>query len=175
MSKLIHAAVFGGTYDPIQQGHVAAIRYLLEMWGMVIVAPTSQNPWKERKATSLEHRVEMIHRVLRHEQIPIIEDPDRYGVYISPVPYERSREFIDFWRSIHGIHFHLIWAVGPDIAAEVQGWSDGWLMQNVPTTLVPETIKVHATDIREGRAEPHPAIISYVHEHRLYGRKLVAP
>ena len=85
-------AVFGGTFDPFTFGHLDVVKQLLEQFRVrcVVIAPSSQNPWKEEQATPLEIRREMILAVLDAERITQIESPSETGVMFSYFAYERT-------------------------------------------------------------------------------------
>lgn len=52
-------AFFLGSFDPPHIGHGYVVSKALESMDFVVVVPTMQNPWKERKSTDFELRCQM--------------------------------------------------------------------------------------------------------------------
>lgn len=151
----IDAYIFGGSFDPMHEGHVGIVRHLCAENRLVVIAVTEQNPFKARSFASHQLRVKMIKQILAAEGIPLLERPGEKGVFLSEYPYERVADFVRNWRkSISGtIH----WVVGEDIVDEVPKWRD-WETLDVALHAVPISLLVHSTDVREGRVPPHSAI-----------------
>ena len=43
----LHYAIFGGSFNPIHQGHVAVVEQLLEQeLDQIVIMPTSRSPYK---------------------------------------------------------------------------------------------------------------------------------
>ena len=61
----------------------------------------------------------------------------------------------------------LYWAVGADSSASVKDWRN-WSTKDVTTIIVPVEIDAHAVLVRQGKAQPHPAIRAFIKEHGLY-------
>ena len=84
-------ALFGGTFDPIHQGHRACIQHLVEKmeFSKVVLIPTSQNPLKmESVPASKKDRLKMIDLALRGElkkvevdQSEIMQRPPSYSCH----------------------------------------------------------------------------------------------
>lgn len=157
--------VFGGTFDPIHAGHVDAMRFLLERFPLVIIAPTTRNPWKADPPTPVELRRAMINLVLEAEGLPRTRRYDGSGVIVSEFPYVYAKDFVGFARRQVPGECH--WAVGEDVAPTVTKWHD-WPELHVPIVTIPERVPVHATAIRRQEALCHPALSQFVEEHGLY-------
>lgn len=164
-------AVFGGSFDPIHEGHVAAIRRLLSRFNEVVLAPTPQNPWKNDKAAPLELRIEMIRAVITSENIPEstrllpCRPPTAPSVLIERFPYVYSVELV---RHLGGMTSRKFWwAVGADSSGDVEKWRD-WTEHGVPVVIVPVEIDVHSTDVRTGKRRIHPAAAEIARRSKCY-------
>jgi cytidyltransferase-like protein len=152
--------VFGGSFDPIHEGHAAVLKRLLARFNEVVLAPTPQNPWKESKPAPIDLRIEMIRAVLAAENIAestrfkAIRPTEEPSVFIECFPYLYSVELVRHLRGMTSRHFW--WAVGADSASEVERWKD-WAEQGVPVAVVPVDIDVHSTSVRQGSNRIHPA------------------
>ncbi len=161
--------VFGGTFDPIHEGHVTVLKRLLPIFGLVIVAPTKANPWKPEPPTDFETRAEMIRRVLSYEKVALVNPPSgekgTSGVLIEEFSYAYSEELVDYLRQ--KFPGKLFWAAGEDSADSIKDWRN-WKQKGVTTLVLPIEIHAHAALVRQGSALPHPAIADYVKTHKLY-------
>ncbi len=151
--------VFGGTFDPIHAGHVQAIRDLLGKFARVIVAPTSQNPWKKDSATPLKLRCEMLRLVLEAEKLL------GEAVTIRTTGYVYAEEVVQELRAT--LPGTLYWAVGADIADSVSNWRN-WGNLGVTSVIVPIQVLTHSTEVREHRADIHPAAAEFAKKHQLF-------
>ncbi|MBL7663038.1 adenylyltransferase/cytidyltransferase family protein [bacterium] len=156
--------VFGGTFDPITQGHVRAIRTLSESFTTVIIALTSQNPWKSRPATGFRLRLHMIRETLNYEKIKLGQSYSDPGICLSDYGYVYAKDFVLHLqaKSITEVH----WAVGSDCAADVKNWKD-WSALNIPIYVIQRT-EESSSKVRQGAEAPHPAIIATIAQHKLY-------
>ena len=158
--------VFGGSFDPMHVGHVQAIRRLCARFPQVIVAPTSQNPWKSGASATFDERLEMIRRVLTHESLNFVETfRPNAPLVLEHHPYTFAKDFVVYLRSLTARE--VTWAVGEDAADEPVRWKD-WDRLGVAVITVPIEIDTHATDVRKGAACAHPAIRQFIRERGLY-------
>ena len=158
--------VFGGTFDPIHEGHLSIIRSSLELFSTVIIAATTENPWKPDKPTPIALRKEMIELVLAAESLPLTDEFGGKGVSIYPFDYQYSEEVVSELRS-NTDRGKLYWAVGEDTAPEVPRWRN-WTTLDVPVIVCPIVIELHATAIRAGTTAVHPALSEFITTHNLY-------
>lgn len=158
--------VYGGTFDPFGHNHVAVVRHLLELGAKVVIAPTQQNPFKTTEARDFLLRFNLIYLVCTYEEIPLVPFPNEEGVVLETFRYQRSREFVEYWRDTY--EEPVVWSIGPDLVDEVPRWSDGWVAENVEIYVTPDFPLPHARDVREGRAPFHPAIAALVEKHGHY-------
>lgn len=159
--------VFGGTFDPIHAGHVTVIRALLEKFSRVLLAPTSQNPWKGA-STPIALRREMLSIVLQAESFQIAKTLRDPGVHLLSHDYEFSEELVAWLRP--QIRGNLYWAVGEDSASHIERWRN-WDTAGVPILILPVVIQVHADDIRRGKSVSHPAIRDFIEKNQLFESK----
>jgi len=158
--------IFGGTFDPVQAGHLELVRKSQAPDRVLLIAPTSQNPWKARKATPFALRMEMLRLALRWEKLEFVEsDPKPGEIYLCSHPYERSIELLRWWRTDHS--GEIRWLVGPGDAAASANWFR-WIEEGCPIVEVISEYPFHSTDVREGGTVPHPAIAEFIVTHKLY-------
>lgn len=170
MSKAREIFIFGGTFDPVHHGHLGVIKEIVPQSDMLILAPTSQNPFKEDTGTSFEHRVRMLELFLEYEKLPYSKDISSASILLSEFPYEYAKDLVGWIRE--NIEGELTWVVGPDIADEVTTWKD-WNLINVGIYVAKNYANnLHSSDIREATREMHPALVPYVEQHALYKNKL---
>ena len=163
---VIPADIFGGTFDPVQQGHLDLIKGALSNARVLVVAPTVQNPWKERKATSLDLRIEMLRIALEAEKVPFDEDGPRLGrVYLTKIEYALSVELLRWWRERYGSDIR--WLVGPGDKASSKGWFN-WDIEGCDVIEFSSKYPYHSTDVRAGTVSPHPSIEKFIVENQLY-------
>lgn len=159
--------IFGGTFDPIHEGHIAGLKRLIAKFPLVILAPTKRNPWKPESLATLPLRVEMIRLVLAYENLPFYPSLSKAatGVVLSDFEYEFAKDFVSYARRTRPGLVH--WAVGEDQAQSISTWKD-WSTQNVETEIIPIDIDIHATLVRTHQAPAHPALVDFIHQHHLY-------
>lgn len=157
--------VFGGTFDPPHEGHLSAITRLLQKFSRVILAPTSQNPWKEREPTPLSVRCEMLAALCEWGHVAQAVAPSDPGVWICTHPYVYSADLV-VWLREHD-PAPIFWAVADDSAASVPSWRN-WTPMEVPTLSLPITTDVHSTGVREGRHPAHESVRALIAQHGLY-------
>ena len=158
--------IFGGTFDPVHEGHIGVIREVLAPGRLLILAPTAQNPWKQEQPSRLDDRVTMLRLALEAELIPISEGLPEQGLIISTFPYGYVRDFIANWRTLTTGAIH--WVVGPDIAEQARTWQD-WDTLGIELYVSHAYAEdLHAQQIRAGVSEPHPAIRNFIAARGLY-------
>lgn len=144
--------IFGGSFDPIHQGHISLIKSLLEYFKKVLIAPTKQNPWKERESLDLDFRLRLIQTVLKDEQI--LDKTE-----LIDYPYEYSKDLVAHLKTLKSSYSEekTYWATGEDSKGSISKWKDFETL-GITVVIVPIEINIHSTQIREGMAKAHPAI-----------------
>lgn len=167
----VDATIFGGSFDPVQDGHMLVVKTLTEEAksnpkALVAIATTFKNPWKTaRELTALELRLSMWGLALTAAEIPWSRFPELGKVYLCDYQYEYSAEFIKWWR----VNFKGSerWVTGVDSAGQEQNWKD-WPELNVQMHALKVASNIHATDVREGLHPPLPAIREFIKAHKLF-------
>lgn len=162
----VATVVFGGTFDPIHEGHLLALERLLEFFSKVIIAPTAANPWKDAQPTELSIRLEMVELAVQAE----CPHATRVEVYRKPYRYAEEvvtdlRDHLPTGPSSQAL---LWWAVGEDISEEVDKWRN-WKSLDIPVVVLPIEPMVHASDIRKGLHAVLPCLEQYAIRNKLYG------
>lgn len=85
-------ALFGGTFNPIHNGHIIVINHLVELFDKVIVMPNNISPLKVTPDVSSADRVAMVNFATRH--IPKVEvseyevsRPDKISYTLDTIRY----------------------------------------------------------------------------------------
>ncbi len=166
-----NATIYGGSFDPVQEGHLQVVQTLhAEAKGvadaLTVIAPTARNPWKTtRELTRLELRLEMWQLALDAAGIPWSRAPEVGKVLLADFPCEFSAEFIVWWRAT--FQGTAQWTISSDSSGSELRWKD-WAPLAVPMKVMPIVIDVHATAVREGIHPPLPAIRQFIRAHGLF-------
>jgi nicotinate-nucleotide adenylyltransferase len=185
-------AIFGGTFDPIHQAHLAAAREAADRFGLerVLLIPASQPPHKRDGAhASYEDRVRMAELACAGDsrlQVSRIEEGTTRSYSIDTI--EKLRAGLS-------AEDELYFIIGADAFSEIATWhrwqdvarAVRFLVISRPgfTYTAPETVKFEALDtlmldvsssairhaLSSGEKPPSlpPAVLAYILEHRLYG------
>ena len=148
--------IFGGTFDPIHEGHIGVLRELVGK--KIVIAPTELNPLKDKPTNSLANRIEMIEKVLSYEGISHqkLVRPLTCEVYITDFAYRYVCDFADWWKKNH--QGDLIWVIGPDLVDQVKTWKN-WDSLGIKVYVAASHANdLHSSDIRSHRYPIHPAL-----------------
>lgn len=163
--------VYGGTFDPVHQGHLGVITELLEVFPIIIIAPTASNPFKAHQPTSLSLRLQML-RIALAEHIPCQALRSYHGgklhsgIYLYECGYHYAKEVVEDLRKQSSLS-QLYWAIGEDLTEEVRTWKD-WDTMNVAMVIAKIRRQIHASDIRSKQAALLPCLRSFASQHNLY-------
>ncbi|MFQ5550780.1 MAG: nicotinate (nicotinamide) nucleotide adenylyltransferase [Gemmatimonadales bacterium] len=189
--EALRIGIFGGSFDPVHLGHVAAVSAAQQQLALdlVLVVPAGVQPFKLDAGASPEHRLAMLR--LAFEDVPYTEidscEIERGGLSYTVDTVEEVRNRFP--------SHQLCLLVGADTARELPKWhrfDDLRRMVRIvvlsrPGTESPEgdlefvaipDVPTSATEIREalgqGRANPDvipERVLHYMREHGLYGLK----
>lgn len=110
--------LFGGTFDPVHEGHLALARAALDRCGLarVLFIPAAHPPHKEQPRASFEHRVAMLREALAgraHMDVSCIEGERDTPSYTIDTVRELKRR-------LAGREFFFI--IGADSLLELHLW-----------------------------------------------------
>ena len=116
---MIRIGIYGGTFSPPHNGHIAAARAFMEqMWlDFLYVIPAGVPPHKEMEvAVSAAHRLEMCRLAFS----------DIEGVYVSDIEMRREgRSYtVDTLRSLSGEDRRLFLLLGTDMMLTLDQWRE---------------------------------------------------
>lgn len=184
-----HVVLFGGSFDPVHEGHLAIARAAQnqleadEVWFI----PARQAPLKDRVPTDAQKRVDMLKLALRNE-------PD---FKINEVELKRpgTSYTIDTVRELQKDHPECTFTflIGADQLMQFHKWKEADKLDrlvrfacanrdgNLPQTkyrVTPvkmEDVPVSSTDIRKGDRLNYldPAVLDYCYANRLYCKDFV--
>lgn len=188
----LNLAIFGGTFDPIHNAHLAVARAARDSYRLdrVLLVPAAVPPHKrDRQTESWEHRFRMVELACAGERA------------LEPSALESGAEHSYSILTIEGVRAglaagdRLFFVIGADAFAEVTTWYRSHdvlrLVEFIVVTrpgheyFVPDGAVVHplasvhlpvsSSAIREKLArceapeELPPVVFEYIREHRLYG------
>lgn len=110
---------FGGTFDPVHEGHLRIARALAEAIGAsrVLLVPTGVNPIKPPPAASAEDRLAMLRRAVGDESLLEICDLE-----IRRPPPCYTIDTVEALQTHLGPETELHLAVGADMLADLPRW-----------------------------------------------------
>ena len=116
-------ALFGGSFDPIHNGHLFVIEELLSSarFEKFIVIPAG-NPWQKSVAVSAAHRLAMVEIALkdcmsRYRELEI----SRFEIDDASPSY--AFQSIDYFTS-QNPGDNLVWIIGSDAFAKINEWKE---------------------------------------------------
>ncbi len=162
--------IFGGTFDPLHDGHIDVILSLSKIFNKVLLAPTAKNPYKKNNPTSIEIRIEIIKKLLELKNIRFSLDINdkSFKVFILDFPYIYAKDLVLYCKKI--LKGELFWAIGEDLKDEIHSWKD-WNSLNIKTILLPININLHSSDIRRKKVKVKKEVSDIIKRHSLYSKK----
>lgn len=120
LAKRRGVALYGGSFDPIHQGHLALIT---KVWESLPIAKLyllpAGNPWQKAFVSSAEHRLEMLKLALKDwatDDISLITDE------LSSERPNYTVETLEQWRNKLGTSFPLSFVMGMDQWHNLETW-----------------------------------------------------
>ena len=150
----LRIGIFGGSFDPVHDAHVALARLALAelQLDQLLWVPAGQ-PWqKDRVVTPAEHRVEMV-------RLAIADEP-RFEV--SRIEVERSGPSytVDTVRALHALHpgtsWHLV--IGQDQYARLHTWHQWQALLGLVTLAIANRPDAPITADPQVLRVPHEAV-----------------
>ncbi len=120
MSRKNHILLFGGTFDPIHNGHLTIVRDAAAQLqaGKVYLIPSARPPHKQASAvTPAEHRLAMCHLAVGDD--PLFEVSDCETRRDGP---SYTIDTVKYFRKELGGGAHLYWLIGADTLADLPDW-----------------------------------------------------
>ena len=116
-------ALFGGSFDPIHNGHLFVIEELLSSarFEKFIVIPAG-NPWQKSVAASAVHRLAMVEIALKECMSKYRElEISRFEIDDSRPSY--AFQSIDYF-TMQNPGANLVWIIGSDAFAKIDEWKE---------------------------------------------------
>ena len=116
-------ALFGGSFDPIHNGHLFVIEELLSSnrFEKFVVIPAG-NPWQKSVAASPAHRLAMVEIALKDCMSKYRElEISRFEIDDARPSY--AFQSIDYFAS-HNPGDNLVWILGSDAFAKIDEWKE---------------------------------------------------
>jgi nicotinate-nucleotide adenylyltransferase len=116
-------ALFGGSFDPIHNGHLFVIEELLSSnrFEKFVVIPAG-NPWQKSVAASAAHRLAMVEIALKDCMSKYRElEISRFEIDDARPSY--AFQSIDYFAS-HNPGDNLVWILGSDAFAKIDEWKE---------------------------------------------------
>lgn len=185
--------IYGGTFDPLHNGHLILARDAVESLGLdkLIFVPNRISPFKEgTKPAPAEVRLQMIHVAIAHEPCLAVDDLE---LHRPPPSYA-----IDTVRAIESRFpgAELYYLIGEDNLGDLDGWREsevlraavrfvvfkrpGSFVENNPRRpetplLLPRQIEISSTEIRSRVAKGlsirylvPDSVLELIEHHQLY-------
>ncbi len=112
--------LFGGTFDPIHNGHLIISRSAAEQLGVqkIILIPSAVPPHKQdKKCTDAKIRLEMVHRAVDGDELFEVSDCELHRQGPS-----YTLDTVRYFHKKYGPELPLYWLIGADSIPELPGW-----------------------------------------------------
>ena len=122
--------IFGGSFDPVHEGHIAVASYLRDLGARVVMLISVNPPFRWPPLAATEHRMAML-------RLAVGADKDirvMRGDSVCESPYT-----VDVLRSVRrclGNELPLAWAMGSDQYAQLNTWRDWWQLIDLAHLIV---------------------------------------
>jgi len=116
-------ALFGGSFDPIHNGHLFVIEELLSSarFEKFIVIPAG-NPWQKSVAASASHRLAMVEIALK-DYMSKYRELEISRFEIDDLRPSYAFQSIDYF-TVQNPGANLVWIIGSDAFAKIDQWKE---------------------------------------------------
>lgn len=116
-------ALFGGSFDPIHNGHLFVIEELLSSarFEKFIVIPAG-NPWQKSVAASASHRLAMVEIALK-DCMSKYRELEISRFEIDDLRPSYAFQSIDYF-TVQNPGANLVWIIGSDAFAKIDQWKE---------------------------------------------------
>jgi nicotinate-nucleotide adenylyltransferase len=116
-------ALFGGSFDPIHNGHLFVIEELLSSarFEKFIVIPAG-NPWQKSVAASASHRLAMVEIALK-DYMSKYRELEISRFEIDDLRPSYAFQSIDYF-TVQNPGANLVWIIGSDAFAKIDEWKE---------------------------------------------------
>ena len=117
MAELI--ALFGGTFDPVHNGHLIVARSVAEQCGVerITLVPTARPPHKDTTHASAEHRLAMLRLAIEGEEVFEISE-----IELARDGPSYTLETLSELHRVYGADTELAWVIGADMLEDLGQW-----------------------------------------------------
>ena len=111
--------LFGGTFDPVHNGHLIVARALAERrgFGRVVFVPTAQPPHKTPAEASATDRLAMLRLAISGEAVFDVSD-----IELTRTGPSYTLDTLRALRRRHGVDTKLHWVIGADMLEDLPRW-----------------------------------------------------
>jgi nicotinate-nucleotide adenylyltransferase len=113
--------LFGGSFDPVHNGHLIVARALAEArgFGRITLVPAAQAPHKTRRPTGADHRLAMLRLAVAGDPLFDISEIELH----RPGP-SYTVQTLRALRAEHGPKTRLHWVIGADMLEDLASWRE---------------------------------------------------
>lgn len=114
-------AIYGGTFNPIHNGHIVSLQHLLDdqQFAKVLVIPSGVPPFKSEVSLNIKHRLHMCQLVTK--QLPDVEIEDFETKSIEP---SYTYETLKHLSRLNPLNKYY-WTIGYDNLFHIETWYKG--------------------------------------------------
>lgn len=160
-------AFFGGTFDPIHNGHLVLAKTVANQVDEVLFCPAAQSPFKEKTIASGEDRLAMVKLAIQGEP--------KFKAIDLEIKRPAPSYTIDTLRSLAGKGIELYIILGEDVLKEVPSWKEGDEILRLAKPLIAPRTPTCSSMIREkikkgldASADLDQKVLDYIIKHHLY-------
>jgi nicotinate-nucleotide adenylyltransferase len=110
--------VFGGSFDPLHQGHIEIINFLasLDPKIRIIVIPSLKHPFKKKYSLSYESRIQLLRKKINQPNVEISSLEAKSKIHTTA-------EILSYLKKECGFKF-TAFVIGSDLLSEIPSWNN---------------------------------------------------